>query len=416
MGYDLNTNVCLLTDSFPPTIDGVANCVRNYADIIQRDLGQACVCTPHYPRVQDSYPYPVFRYPSVNMNRVFGYRAGVPFDRKTIHKVIQQPIDIMHAHCPIMSMLMARTLRELIHRPIVLTYHSKFELDIQQDISSPAVREQATRAILTNIETADAVWTVSEGARRSLRAMGYRGESMVMPNGVDLPRGAADEASVRQLNTELGLASDLPVFLFIGRMMWYKGIRQILDALKLLDPAGGDYRMLFVGDGQDKEEIVSYAQDAGLGRQVIFLPPTGDRERLRACYTRGDLFLFPSDYDTNGLVVHEAAACGTASVTLRDSCAAEGIVAGRNGLTVSKDPAELARVCGEMLRHPERMRDMGRHAEEELYLSWDDSVRHAYAAYADVIAAYRERRHPPRNGKTDRFFRTISRLYRIPKH
>ena len=37
-----------------------------------------------------------------------------------------------------------------------------------------------------------------------------------------------------------------------------------------------------------------------------------DREILRAWNTRADLFLFPSTFDTNGLVVREAAACGLA--------------------------------------------------------------------------------------------------------
>ena len=141
-----------------------------------------------------------------------------------------------------------------------------------------------------------------------------------------------------------------------------------------------------------------------------------DRELLQGVYLLADLFTFLSTYDTFGLVVHEAAACGTASLTLRDSCAAEGVVHGRNGLTVSPDPAELAEVCREMLRQPEKMRALGGRAEEELYLSWDDSVRNAYAAYDGVIRDYRERRHPARNGKSDHFFRAVARLYRQPQH
>ncbi len=34
---------------FPPVIDGVANTVFNYAEIIQKDLGNAVVATPEYP-------------------------------------------------------------------------------------------------------------------------------------------------------------------------------------------------------------------------------------------------------------------------------------------------------------------------------------------------------------------------------
>ena len=73
-------NVCLINDSFPPAIDGVANAVTNYADIISRELGQATVITPYYPEADDSvFAFPVLRYPSVDMTRLVGYRAGLPF-------------------------------------------------------------------------------------------------------------------------------------------------------------------------------------------------------------------------------------------------------------------------------------------------------------------------------------------------
>ena len=415
MNLQYGMNVCLMNDSFPPTIDGVANCVKNYADIIENSLGHALVCTPHYPRVTDEYPYPVLRYPSFNMSKAFGYRAGMPFDRKTIEQLRQWPIDVIHAHCPIMSMIMARTVRELVHRPIILTYHSKFDIDIQQEITSAAVQEQATRVIVANIEAADAVWTVSEGASRSLRNLGYTGEYRVMQNGVDLPLGAAAPEDVRAIDTALGLNADIPLFLFIGRMMWYKGIRQILDAVRLLKAENLTFRMLFVGDGLDKEEIIRYAEKIGVCDRAIFLPAVSDRNQLRAYYSRGDLFLFPSTYDTNGLVVHEAAACGTASITLTGSCAAENVIDGHNGLTVDETPEDLARVCRQMLAHPETMRRLGDAAQSELYLSWDDSVRRAYAEYANVCRDYREHSHPARNGKSDHFFRTVAKFYKNGK-
>ena len=64
---DLSTekrSICLMNDSFPPVIDGVANAVTNYASVIQRGYGDATVVTPYYPDADDSiYPFPVLRYP-----------------------------------------------------------------------------------------------------------------------------------------------------------------------------------------------------------------------------------------------------------------------------------------------------------------------------------------------------------------
>ena len=78
-------NVCLLNDSFPPVIDGVANAVVNYGEIIStKNLGKATVVTPEYPGAVDGYPFDVVRYPSLSTEQLVGYRAGVPFDAKIL--------------------------------------------------------------------------------------------------------------------------------------------------------------------------------------------------------------------------------------------------------------------------------------------------------------------------------------------
>ena len=81
-------NVCLLNDSFPPVIDGVANAVVNYGEIIStKNLGKATVVTPEYPGAVDGYPFDVVRYPSLSTEQLVGYRAGVPFDAKIFGKL-----------------------------------------------------------------------------------------------------------------------------------------------------------------------------------------------------------------------------------------------------------------------------------------------------------------------------------------
>ena len=64
---------CLLNDSFPPLIDGVANTVVNYARELTKLGDRAIVVTPEHPDADDSrFPFPVARYPSVDTRRLFG--------------------------------------------------------------------------------------------------------------------------------------------------------------------------------------------------------------------------------------------------------------------------------------------------------------------------------------------------------
>ncbi len=402
-------NVCLINDSFPPAIDGVANAVVNYGSIINRELGQATVVTPFYPDADDSaFPFPVVRYPSLDMTKFVGYRAGMPFSPELMETLTQGKFDIIHSHCPITSTMVARSLRETIRVPVVFTYHTKFDIDIANAISSRRLQSEAARLLVENIAACDEVWTVSNGAGENLRKLGFAGEYRVMPNGVDFPRGRVDEAQIAAVTAGYDFPAGVPVFLFVGRMMWYKGIRIILDALKLLDEAGEDFRMVFIGGGGDRQEIIACSEELGLQKKVFFSEPIRDREKIRAWYCRADLFLFPSTFDTNGLVVREAAACALGSVLVAGSCAAEDIADGRSGFLIEENAASMAAKLRELIAHPAAMAEVGRHAQEDIYISWEEAVRRAYERYGVVIDNFRAGRYPAHESLSDEFFRGMA--------
>lgn len=380
-------NVCLLNDSFPPVIDGVANTVVNYANILQREnLANPFVVTPSFPNADDSqFEFPVVRYRSLNIgNLVEGYRAGLPFSGTLLMDVLNRRPDIIHTHCPVISTVIARELKNKTHAPIIFTYHTKFDIDIAKSVRSKHLQKDVAKALVRNISACDEVWVVSEGAGENLRSLGYQGDVVVMNNGVDFPKGRAGGQMVEHVSREYGLQSDVPVLLFVGRLLWYKGIRILIDALRMLRDTQ-DFQMVFVGKGADEEEIKEYVKETGMQDKIVFTGPIYDREKLRAMNTRGDLFLFPSTYDTNGLVVREAAACGLASLVISGSCAAEGITDGRNGFFCEEDAESMYKKLEEILKDLDSVHQVGMRAMEEIYISWSDSVHQAHERYQDVI-------------------------------
>lgn len=409
---DDKLNVCLMNDSFPPLIDGVANCVINYANVIHGQLGTATVVTPnHREEQQDDYPFEVVRYKSMPTEKWCGYRAGYPFSATKLETLRDSNFDIIHSHCPFASTIMARVLREKINVPIVLTYHTKFDIDIRRALPKKFLADSAIKLVVANISACDEVWTVSNGAGENLRSLGYEGDYVVMENGVDFPCGRADAADVEQLRKEYGLTDDAPVFLFVGRLLWYKGIRLFLDALKRLSDKGVKYHMLIVGDGLDRDEIIAYTEEIGIADSVIFTGAVYDREDLRVYYTAGDLFLFPSLYDTNGIVVREAAACGVASLLIEGSCAAEGITNGRTGILTQDNSEAIAAELEFAAAHLDEVRQMGQRAMDEVYISWETSVKRAYERYQVVMDNYRAgRTHRHESVISEDFFFAINHM------
>ena len=407
-------NIALLNDSFPPQIDGVANTVVNYATVIEKELGHAMVITPDYPDACDEqFPFPVIRYPSLDVRNFIGYMAGVPFSPTVLKAMKNEKTELMHCHCPSAALLIARETRFKLKAPVVFTYHTKYDVDLLKAFKLKLLSENVVKLMISNISACDEVWTVSRGAGDNLKSLGYDGDYIVMPNGVDMPLGRLDDGYVRETVKGYDLPDGVPVFLFVGRMMWYKGIRIILDAMEGLKSQNMDFRMVFIGDGADALDIRAYADQLKLGDKVIFTGTVRDRKALKAWYCRADLFLFPSSYDTNGLVVREAAASSLASILVRDSCAAEDVTEDRNGFLMTETAASLAAKLAVLCRYPEAMKQAGERAAEELYISWDSAIRRAYDRYEVVIENYRAGRYPRRRHITDEVLRSTGELMTV---
>jgi glycosyltransferase involved in cell wall biosynthesis len=253
--------------------------------------------------------------------------------------------------------------------------------------------------LVKNINACDEIWIVSEGSGENLRSLGYTGEFFLMGNGVDFPRAKAAPERIEELRQLHGLTADIPVFLFVGRMEWYKGLRIILDGLKKVAQQGMAFKMIFIGDGGDYNEVKDYTSTLGLSDCCIFTGAIRDRELLRVYYSMSDMFLFPSTFDNRPIVLLEAAACGLAGVLIRGSSSAEGVTDGRQAMLIEENADDLARAVTQIIKDRSLAKTMGQYAMDELYISWEDAVTRAYDRYFTVIENYKSKNSKRRHNR-----------------
>ena len=100
----------------------------------------------------------------------------------------------------------------MVDAPLVLTYHTKYDIDIAKAVKSRLLQESAIRALVQNVNACDEVWVVSRGAGENLRSLGYEGAYTVMENGVDVPRGRVSAAAVAAATAGYDLPDGVPLF------------------------------------------------------------------------------------------------------------------------------------------------------------------------------------------------------------
>ncbi len=380
------------SDAFPPTTDGISNVAQNYAYEINKKLGEAVIITPKNPNQLDyRYDYEIFRYKSLWLPSKEGYSIGCPFKDELHQKIIDMNFDILHSHTPLATSYYFRRVTEKKPIPVVLTYHTKYEYDIDRRVPTKSVKDFAYRFILNNINAADEVWVTSEGTVDSLRKIGYKGDYIVMPNGCDLPKADVSKSDIALIKRKHSISSEVPVFLYSGRMIWYKNINLIIEACTMLKNSGKKFKLIMLGFGADENSIKHKINRAGLKDYVIWTGKILDRHEMQGYYGVADILLFPSVFDTNGLVVREAAACATPSLLIRNSCAAEGITDGNTGFLCMESAHSIASALSVIMDNRPLLKSVGKRAQSDIYISWEDAVKKAFDRYQAVIENFKRK-------------------------
>ena len=381
----MDLNIGLFNESFPPVMDGVAICVQNYAYWMQKKVGGVSVITPNVPGADYSqYDYEVLDYFSVPIPLRQPYVTGIAeVDPTFLAKIVRRRFKIVHAHSPFAAGMAATKVAKRLNIPMVATFHSKYRDDFSQTIPSKAVVEQIIKRIVSFYERADEVWVPQASVKDVIKDYGFKGNVEVVPNGSDLVANYPD-AYFTDARKQLGIAPNDFVCLFVGQHIWQKNVRLTIDALEKVKDM--PFKMFFVGNGYAAEEMKKMVTETGLDSQVTFVGTVTEREVIKQYYAAADLFLFPSLYDTDGLVVKEAAALQTPSVMVETATAASIITDNENGFLIPNDVNAFANRLRELIHNPELVHRVGIQASHSIVRSWEDEVGEVLERYNRLIA------------------------------
>ena len=381
----MDLNIGLFNESFPPVMDGVAICVQNYAYWMQKKVGGVSVITPNVPGADYSqYDYEVLDYFSVPVPLRQPYVTGIAeVDPTFLAKIVRRRFKIVHAHSPFAAGIAATKVAKRLNIPMVATFHSKYRDDFSQTIPSKAVVEQIIKRIVSFYERADEVWVPQESVKDVIKDYGFKGNVEVVPNGSDLVANYPD-AYFTDARKQLGIAPNEFVCLFVGQHIWQKNVRLTIEALEKVKDTS--FKMFFVGNGYAAEEMKKMVTEKGLDSQVTFVGTVTEREVIKQYYAAADLFLFPSLYDTDGLVVKEAAALQTPSVMVETATAASIITDNENGFLIPNDVNAFANRLRELIHNPELVHRVGIQASHSIVRSWEDVVGEVLERYNRLIA------------------------------
>lgn len=125
----------------------------------------------------------------------------------------------------------------------------------------------------------------------------------VINNAIDINKFIFDPNSRSKIRAEIGLNEDDIVLGHVGRFEYQKNHEFLLDMLAQLSKKNSHCKLIMVGDGSLKEQMIKKAKLLHIDKSVHYVPACTN---VNEYYNTFDLFVFPSHFEGLGIVLLEA--------------------------------------------------------------------------------------------------------------
>ncbi|MFH1752816.1 MAG: glycosyltransferase, partial [Candidatus Omnitrophota bacterium] len=297
-------------------------------------------------------------------------------------------IDLVHTHMftanlwgRLASMLSGR-------KPVVITEHN---MDIWKRFPESVIDK-------TLLPSTKKILYVSNGVRSFYETKMKMpvSKGVVCHNGLDIERLASNK-SRQEAREALGMDGASIVVGAVGRLVPQKRFDLFLEALSRASFERKGLVAIIVGDGPERENLVSQRNKLGLSGSVKFLGLINDMGDI---YKTMDLLAVSSDREGLSISMLEAMSLGVPIVATDVGGNSECVIDGVTGMIVPpNDSHRLGQAIVQMAGDVQKLKEMG-DAAERLFqerFTVDKMVRRHEEIYLEIASSANMQIRPPRN-------------------
>src|SRR5450830_420500 len=322
--------VALVTETFPPEINGVAMTIGRVVDGLMQRGHSVQLIRPRQDwndHPQMSRQFEEVLGAGIAIPQYSGLKFGLPAKMKLVRLWKHNRPDIVHVVTEGPLGWSAVSAARKLKIPVTSSFHTNFH-NYTKHYKLGFLKNTITGYLRRLHNYTQATLVPTKALAKELKRKKFK-NLVIVSRGVDtrLFNPARRDPSLRK---SWGIAENTLAVIYVGRLAAEKNIALVLKAYQSIHEKLANSKLIIVGDGPMHDYIKEHCPDA-------FFAGMRSAEDLAAHYASGDLFLFPSQSETFGNVTTEALASGLAVVAYDYAAAAEIIINNINGITVKLD-------------------------------------------------------------------------------
>jgi glycosyltransferase involved in cell wall biosynthesis len=329
----------IFTNNFRPFVGGVTRSIETFMREFENKGHDVHVFAPRFEGYKEDEKT-VYRVPAIPRFNHTDFSLPLPFSLRVRSIFDKLDLDLVHVQHPFFLGEMGMHLGKNRGLPIVLTYHTQYEkYSHYAPIDSDLVKRWIVNVCTSFCNLCDLVVAPSHDMRDILISREVKTRIEVIPTGVDL--SSYQSLNRQWLRKEFGIDEKKQILVHVGRLAKEKNLDFLFGSVANIMKKNKEILFFIAGEGDQKDRLRALAGRLGIQDQVIFHGKMTPEELVNA-YAGGDLFIFCSKTETQGLVVLEAMAAGMPVVAV-DAPGIRDIVAhGVSGFLTAEDTHEFS--------------------------------------------------------------------------
>lgn len=350
--------ILMISDVYFPRVNGVSTSIKTFRDELQKMGHKVVLIVPNYGNGQTLEPNIV----RVASRSVIGDPEDRMMKRRDLNQAIKQlestPFDLVHIHTPFVAHYAGVRIARMRNIPCVESYHTLFEEYLYHYI--PYLPKRLLRYVaryFTRSQCAviDALISPSGPMRQVLQNYGVTTRTEIIPTGMQINQFVhADGARFRQFRN---IDPQRPTLVHVGRIAHEKNIDFLIRMLQRVQHDIPNVLMILAGEGPALTHIKDLSRQLNVDKNILFVGYLSRDRELLDCYVAGDVFVFASKTETQGLVLLEAMALGVPVVSTAYLGTRDILDCGRGALVAKDDLSDFSGKVMQLLNDPDlRMR------------------------------------------------------------
>lgn len=330
--------IALLTDTYPPEINGVATSTKTLRDVFIKNGHEVLIVTTSYSSKEITFEDNVLRIPGFEIKAIYGYKMINPWNKKGFKIIKNFKPDVIHVQTDIGVGFLGRFAAKKFHIPLIYTYHTMYE-DYTYYVTKGHFERVAVQGLRWFARKVIGISTEfiapSNKTKDYMRTIGVESYINVIPTGIDFSRFKKEivgEELINNKKKELGIDKKDLVFLSLGRIAKEKSIDVVINGYYKFVTSHPklDTCLLIVGIGPAVPELIEMCDKLGIRDKVKFLGGVNPKD-TPLYYRLADIFVSASLTETQGLTFMEAMASEVITLARFDNNLIDVIKDGKSG-------------------------------------------------------------------------------------